>query len=87
MLPRLWLRPCTAALPTACSAPRPLPLLGPEAPAVARVHALHIRKIMLKAEPALGVARVRQCLTEIQQSLAGQGLLQKVMVYYDVDPY
>ena len=62
-------------------------VLGPEAPAVARVHALHIRKIMLKAEPALGVARVRQCLTEIQQSLAGQGLLQKVMVYYDVDPY
>ena len=42
---------------------------------------------MLKAEPTLGVARVRQCLTEIQQSLAGQGLLQKVMVYYDVDPY
>ena len=62
-------------------------VLGPEAPAVARVHALYIRKIMLKAEPTLGVARVRQCLTEIQQSLAGQGLLQKVMVYYDVDPY
>ena len=62
-------------------------VLGPEAPAVARVHALHIRKIMLKAEPALGVSRVRQCLTEIQQSLAGQGLLQRVMLYYDVDPY
>ena len=62
-------------------------VLGPEAPAVARVHALHIRKIMLKVEPALGVARVRQCLAEIQQSLAGQGLLQRVMLYYDVDPY
>lgn len=62
-------------------------VLGPEAPAVARVHALHIRKIMLKAELALGVARVRQCLIEIQQSLARQGLLQKVMLYYDVDPY
>lgn len=62
-------------------------VLGPEAPAVARVHAFHIRKIMLKAEPALGVARVRQCLTEIQHSLAGQGLLQRVMIYYDVDPY
>ena len=73
----------TAAMRT-CFADR---VLGPEAPAVARVHALHIRKIMLKAEPALGVARVRQCLTEIQQSLAGQGLLQKVMLYYDVDPY
>ena len=73
-----------AAAMRSCFADR---VLGPEAPAVARVHALHIRKIMLKAEPTLGVARVRQCLTEIQQSLAGQGLLQKVMVYYDVDPY
>ena len=73
-----------AAAMHSCFADR---VLGPEAPAVARVHALHIRKIMLKAEPTLGVARVRQCLTEIQQSLAGQGLLQKVMVYYDVDPY
>ena len=68
----------------ACFADR---VLGPEPPAVARVHALHIRKIMLKVEPTLGVSRVRQCLTEIQQSLAGQGLLQKVMLYYDVDPY
>lgn len=73
----------TAAM-RSCFADR---VLGPEPPAVAKVHALHIRKIMLKAEPALGVARVRQCLTEIQQSLAGQGLLQKVMLYYDVDPY
>ena len=62
-------------------------VLGPEAPAVARVQAQHIRKIMLKAEAALGVSRVRQCLTEIQQSLASQGVLQKVTVYYDVDPY
>ena len=61
-------------------------VLGPEAPAIARVHALHIRKIMLKIEPTLGVARVRQCLTDIQQSLTSQGLLQKVMLYYDVDP-
>ena len=68
----------------ACFAER---VLGPEAPAIARVHALHIRKIMLKVEPTLGVTQVRQCLTKIQQSLAGQGLLQKVMLYYDVDPY
>ena len=61
-------------------------VLGPEAPAIARVHALHIRKIMLKIESTLGVARVRQCLTDIQQSLTSQGLLQKVMLYYDIDP-
>lgn len=62
-------------------------VLGPEPPAVARIHALHIRKIMLKAEPALGIARVRQCLYGIQQTLSTQGLLQGVMLHYDVDPY
>jgi primosomal protein N' (replication factor Y) len=73
-----------AAAMHSCFADR---VLGPEAPAVARVHALHIRKIMLKVEPSLGVARVRKCLTDIQQSLNSQDLLQKVMIYYDVDPY
>lgn len=62
-------------------------VLGPEAPAVARVQSLHIRKLMLKAEPSLGVSQVRNCLYEVQQSLAKQGLLHGVMLYYDVDPY
>ena len=46
-----------------------------------------LRKIMLKAEPALGIARVRQCLYGIQQTLSAQGLLQAVMLHSDVDPY
>lgn len=62
-------------------------VLGPEPPAVARVHSLHIRKLMLKAELALGVAQVRHYLYEVQQELAKQGLLHGVMLYYDVDPY
>ena len=61
-------------------------VLGPEAPAVARVQGLHIRKLMLKAEPSLGVARVRQCLHTIEQYAADKGLLSGVTVYYDVDP-
>lgn len=62
-------------------------VLGPEPPAVARVQALHIRKIMLKVDPSLGVTRIRQSLYHIQQALAAQGVLQGVLLYYDVDPY
>jgi primosomal protein N' (replication factor Y) len=62
-------------------------VLGPESPAVARVHSLHIRKLMLKAESALGVTQVRRYLYEVQQELSRQGLLHGVMLYYDVDPY
>ena len=62
-------------------------VLGPEPPAVARVHSLHIRKLMLKAELALGVSQVRHHLYGVQQELAQQGLLHGVMLYYDVDPY
>lgn len=62
-------------------------VLGPEPPAVARVQSLHIRKLMLKVEPSLGVTQVRQCLYGVQQELAQQGLLHNVTLYYDVDPY
>ena len=62
-------------------------VLGPEPPAVARVQALHIRKIMLKVNPSHGVTRIRQSLYHIQQVLAAQGVLQGVLLYYDVDPY
>jgi primosomal protein N' (replication factor Y) len=62
-------------------------VLGPEPPAVARVQALHIRKIMLKVNPSHGVTRIRQSLYHIQQALAAQGVLQGVLLYYDVDPY
>ena len=62
-------------------------VLGPEPPAVARVQSLHIRKIMLKADQAFGVTRIRQCLYHIQQTLSAQGVLQGLVLYYDVDPY
>ena len=62
-------------------------VLGPEAPAVARIQSQYIRKIMLKTEPKLGVVQVRQYLHGLQKTLAAQGLLHGVTVYYDVDPY
>ena len=61
-------------------------VLGPESPSVARVQGLFIRKLMLKAEAALGVSRVRQCLYAVEQSVAQSGLLSGVTIYYDVDP-
>lgn len=61
-------------------------VLGPEAPSVARVQGLFIRKLMLKAENALGVSRVRQCLRAVEQNVSQQGLLTGVTLYYDVDP-
>lgn len=62
-------------------------VLGPEPPAVARVQGLHIRKLLFKAELALGVRQVRNCFYQVQQELAAQGLLHGVALYYDVDPY
>lgn len=62
-------------------------LLGPEPPAVARIQGLHIRKLLLKAEPALGVSQVRHYLYEAQRIATEQGLLHGVAIYYDVDPY
>lgn len=61
-------------------------ILGPEPPAVARVHSLHIRKLMLKAELSLSVSQVRQYLRATEQEIAAQGLLHGAMLYYDVDP-
>lgn len=61
-------------------------VLGPEAPAIARVQGLHIRKLMLKTEPSLGVSCVRQCLHAIEQYLTDRDQLSGVTVYYDVDP-
>jgi primosomal protein N' (replication factor Y) len=62
-------------------------VLGPEAPVVARIQSLYIRKIMFKTEPKLGIVQVRQYLYGMQQTLSMQGLLHGVTIYYDVDPY
>ena len=61
-------------------------VLGPEAPSVARVQRLHIRKIALKLPRSLSPTWVRAELRRILstvQSLPSYGPLQ---VYFDVDP-
>lgn len=61
-------------------------VLGPDKPAVARVKQLCIRKIMLKLEPTLSVARVRECIRFATNALMQDKRYKSLMVYYDVDP-
>ena len=61
-------------------------VLGPDKPSVARVKTLHIRKIVLKLEPALVSAATRQRIRQITETLAKDKRYKAVTVYFDVDP-
>ena len=61
-------------------------VLGPDKPAVARVKTLHIRKLVLKLEPALNSGQVRQALRLVQQQLLQDKRYAVLQLYYDVDP-
>ena len=61
-------------------------LLGPDRPAVSRVHSMYIRKLMLKIEKNASAAKVRTLLFEIQSRLMQQPSANGLQVYYDVDP-
>ena len=61
-------------------------VLGPDKPAVARVKALHLRKLVLKLEHGIDLARVRQCLRGVQQQLMQEKRYGALQIYYDVDP-
>jgi len=61
-------------------------VLGPDKPTVAKVKAMNIRKIMVKLENGIDLAKVRLYLrkgvTLISQSTAHKS----VQIYFDVDP-
>lgn len=61
-------------------------LLGPAAPAVARMQSLFIRKLVLKLENGLSVHKVRRVLADAQQRVQADARFRSVIVYYDVDP-
>ena len=61
-------------------------VLGPDRPAVARVKALCIRKIVLKLELGIDMAKARRYLREAQRLIAGDARFRSVQVYFDVDP-
>ncbi|MBP3789974.1 MAG: primosomal protein N' [Prevotella sp.] len=61
-------------------------VLGPDKPSVARVKTLSIRKIVLKLEVGIDMARVRQYLMLAQQQLLQDSRYSSLQVYFDVDP-
>lgn len=61
-------------------------VLGPDKPAIARVKALYIRKLMLKLENGLDLGKVREYLRHAQRQLERDARFGAVTVFYDVDP-
>ncbi len=61
-------------------------LLGPDRPPVGRVSSLHIRKMILKVEPAASASAVRQILQAARQQVLSRPYASGLNIYYDVDP-
>lgn len=61
-------------------------VLGPDKPSVAKVKTLNIRKIMLKLENGIDLAKVRLYLRKAQTMMQQDKNYRSVMVYFDVDP-
>ncbi len=58
----------------------------PQEPAVSRVQAMYIRKIMLKMEREASMVKVKEILRERYVALSSSPLMRGLTVYYDVDP-
>ncbi len=61
-------------------------VLGPDKPVVSRVQLMHIRKVILKLEPTLSLADVRQRLRQIQRYMLDLPSFKSGQLYFDVDP-
>lgn len=61
-------------------------VLGPDRPAVARVKALCIRKIILKLETSLSLSGTRTLIREASQAMLRDSRYKSVQVFFDVDP-
>ena len=61
-------------------------VLGPDAPPVARVQLLYIRKILLKVEGGVALSRVRELLRGIVATLVNDERYRAAQIYFDVDP-
>lgn len=61
-------------------------ILGPDAPPVARIQLLYIRKIVVKIEPGASLSKVREQLLYLRQSLMAHPDYRSAQIYYDVDP-
>jgi primosomal protein N' (replication factor Y) len=61
-------------------------VLGPDEPPVARVQGLSIRRIILKLERNLPIARIKQNLLSMRTDLLAQKAFASGQILFDVDP-
>ena len=61
-------------------------VLGPDKPAVARVKAMNIRKMVVKLELGIDLAKVRLYLNKGKSAVLQDNRYKTVTVYFDVDP-
>lgn len=61
-------------------------VLGPDKPSVSKVKTLNIRKIMLKLENGIDLAKVRIYLRKAQAMMGQDAKYRSVQIYFDVDP-
>ena len=61
-------------------------VLGPDKPPIARIQTLFIKKIMIKVELSVSMAKVRDYLKGVQRTLLEDARFRSLIVYYDVDP-
>lgn len=61
-------------------------VLGPDAPPVARIQTLYIRKIVIKVETGASMAKVRGLLLSVRQTLLEHPDYRGAQIYYDTDP-
>ncbi|MBM6991769.1 MAG: primosomal protein N' [Prevotella sp.] len=61
-------------------------VLGPDKPAVARVKAMSIRKMVIKLENGINQREVRASLRRVQTLMTEQPCYKSLLIYYDVDP-
>lgn len=62
-------------------------VLGPDKPSVSKVKTLNIRKIMLKLENGIDLAKVRLYLRKAQAMMGQDAKYRSVQIYFDVDPF
>lgn len=62
-------------------------VLGPDKPPVARIQALHIRRIMLRIESGLNINDAKHKLMRICEAAQNTGGHGSAIIYCDVDPY
>ena len=61
-------------------------VLGPDKPSVARVKAMNIRKMVVKLELGIDLAKVRLYLNKGKSAVLQDNRFKTVTVYFDVDP-